>query len=397
MQGRNGRYSPHGDIPGSGVVHVVSQEGQPVSGLVAGPAPPGPAPADTAPADTEVFAGPLAASRQLRRPEPSWATVLATTVRLWAQRRLRWNRRLWPARARWRVAVVVMLVAVVFVAGAATAALFRGGSPGGRAASSRTGGSPAPARAADIAAAAAARQAAAAWVASQVSAEAIVACDPAMCGALQAADVPDRQLLVLGAGLADPLGSDLLVATPAVRSQFGARLTGVYAPVTLAAFGSGSTRTDVRVVAPDGAAAYRAALAADVQARRAAGTQLLHNRHIHLTAAARADLAGGEVDSRLLVTLAALAALHPVDVTGFGGAGHGASAGVPLRSADIAGARARGAHHPASLRSLRAFLRAQRPPYLPASLATVRVAPRRDVLRIEYRVPSPLGLLGSRS
>ena len=250
---------------------------------------------------------------------------------------------------------------------------------------------------ATLAAAAAARQQAAVWVASQVSADAIVACDPAMCGALQAQHLTAGRLLVLGSGKSDPLGSDLVVATPAVRSQFGARLAGVYAPVTLASFGAGSVRIDVRVVAPDGAAAYQAALAADVGARKAVGGQLLRNRHIHLATAARAAVAGGEVDSRLLVMLAALAALHPVDVLSFGGPGHGASAGVPLRLADITGASARGARRPASLLSLRAFLGAQRPPYLPASVTVVRITARQAGLRIEYGLPSPLGLLGSRS
>lgn len=110
MRARNDRYSRHGDIPGSGVMHVVSQESRPggaerpgAAGQPARPAPPQPS--------------------RPRRPEPSWATVLATTVRLWAQRRLRWIRRLWAAQPRWRVAATVMLVAVVFLAGAATAAL----------------------------------------------------------------------------------------------------------------------------------------------------------------------------------------------------------------------------------------------------------------------------------
>src|SRR4249920_2156199 len=55
-----------------------------------------------------------------RASEPSWGTVLATTVRLWLRCRLAWTRRLWPARAGWRTVVVVALVAAVFVAGAAT-------------------------------------------------------------------------------------------------------------------------------------------------------------------------------------------------------------------------------------------------------------------------------------
>ena len=317
--------------------------------------------------------------------------MLATTVRLWLRRRLAWTRRLWPARAGWRTVVVVALVAAVFVAGAATIIL----SGSGR---GRQGGGSAAAGGTALAAAAATRRQAAAWVASQVNPGAIVACDPAMCAALQARGVPAGRLLALSPA-ADPLGSDLVVATPAVRSQFGARLAGVYAPVALATFGSGAARIDVRAVAPDGAVAYRAQLAADVRARKAAGALLLRNHRIHVAATARAALAGGEVDPRLLAALVTLAALHPLDIIGFGGPGHGASAGVPLRSADITGAsiaRAAppGSRQPASLPSLETILRAQRPPYLPSSLETVRTSPRRVVLRIEYPAPSPLGLLG---
>ena len=148
----------------------------------------------------------------------------------------------------------------------------------------------------------------------------------------------------------------------------------------------------------DAAAAYRQQLAADLRDRRAAGAVLLHNPRIQAAGAAAADLAGGRVDARLLVTLAALAALHPVDIVSFGGDGRGASAGVPLRSADImAVTPGRGAAQPASLQGMLAFFRAQQPPYLPPSLHTVRIAPRRTVLQIEYRVPGPLGLLGARS
>ena len=318
-----------------------------------------------------------------RTGEPSWGTVLITTVRLWTRRRLGRIRRLWPARARWRVLLVAALVAVVFVAGAATVRLSRAGGPGSEA--GRQAGTPA------LAAAAAARQQAAAWVARQAGADAIVACDPAMCAALQAHGVPAGRLLVLSPARGDPLGSDLVVATPAVRSQFGARLPGVYAPVTLAAFGAGAARIDVRAMAPLGAAAYRAQLITDVRARKAAGALLLRNHRIRVAAAARAALAGGEVDSRLLATLAALAAIHPLDIAGFGAPSRGASPGVPLRSADVAG----GPPHPASLHSLMTILQAQRSPYLPSSLKIVRIPARGSVLRIEYPAPSPLGLLGS--
>ena len=313
--------------------------------------------------------------------DPPWGTVLVTTARLWLRRRLGRAGRPRPARARWWVLIVAGLVAAAVLAAVVLS---------GRASQ----GAEQPAAAKALAAAAAARQRAAAWVAGQASPEAIVACDPAMCAALQAHGVAAGRLLVLAAR-SDPLGSDLVVATAAVRGQFGARLAGVYAPVTLASFGSGAARIDVRVVAPDGAAAYWAALAADVRVRVAAGAQLLRNRSIHVSAAARTALANGEVDPRLLAALAALAGLHPLDITGFGRPSPGASAGVPLRSADIAGAAPPGPGTPVSLQSLMAILRAQRPPYLPSSLAIVRIPPAGVVLRIGYPVPSPLGLLTS--
>ena len=84
--------------------------------------------------------------------------------------------------------------------------------------------------------------------------------------------------------------------------MFGSRLATVYAPQTLASFGSGAARIDVRVIAPDGAAAYRTALAADLRARRAAGLQLLADPRVSAQASARSQLAAGRVDERLLMT-----------------------------------------------------------------------------------------------
>jgi hypothetical protein len=307
--------------------------------------------------------------------------VLTTTARLWLRRRLGGMRRSRSARARWLVLIVAGLVAAAVLAATATMVL-----PG------RGGQGTGPPGAAQ-ALAAAARQRAAAWVAGQASPDAIVACDPAMCAALQAHGVPAGRLLVLTPARADPLGSDLVVATAAVRGRFAARLAGVYAPVTLASFGSGAARIEVRAVAPDGAAAYRAALAAAARAPAAAGGRLLRNRSVHVSAAARPALAGGEVDPRLLAVLATLAGLHPLDITGFGRPSPGAGAGVPLRSADIAGAAPPGPGAPVSLPGLMAILRAQRPPYRPSSLAIVRTGPAGPVLRIGYPVPSPLGLL----
>lgn len=256
---------------------------------------------------------------------------------------------------------------------------------------------------------AAARQDAAAWVAGQISRGAIVACDPAMCSVLQGRGVPAGDLLMLGPAASDPLGSDVVVATTAVRSEFGNRLAEVYAPVVLARFGSGNARVEVRVIAPDGAAAYRNALAADLAARRRAGAQLLGNSRLSVPAPARRQLAEGVVDSRLLTTLAALTDLYPVRIVSFGEPAPGADAGVPLRSVEISdpgaasapggigretarrsAGRASGA---AYARSVLGFLHAQRAPYRAAVIRVIPSPGGHAAIRIGFASPSPLGLL----
>jgi hypothetical protein len=58
------------------------------------------------------------------RAEPPWATVLATTLRLWVQRRLRpLAQRAWPARATGRAIALLAVVAVVIVLAAIIAAI----------------------------------------------------------------------------------------------------------------------------------------------------------------------------------------------------------------------------------------------------------------------------------
>jgi hypothetical protein len=254
-------------------------------------------------------------------------------------------------------------------------------------------GPAAPARVQPTANVTAVREQAAAWVAGQVSRSAIVACDPAMCSELARHRIPAGNLLVLNAAAGDPLGSDVVVATSSVRSEFGARLASVYAPVVLASFGSRGARIEIRVMAPDGAGAYRAALAADLAARRQAGTQLLGNPQISATSAARQQLSAGTVDSRLLITLATLAGQGQVRIMSFGRPAPGGSGAVPLRCAVIAGPAAPGGA--AYLASVLAFLHAQRPPYLATVIAVIRIPGGQPAVRIGYSSPSPLGLLSS--
>ena len=236
------------------------------------------------------------------------------------------------------------------------------------------------------------RHQAAAWVASQVGGGAIVACDPAMCSALLAQGVTAGNLLVLRSAATDPLGSDVVMATAAVRSQFGARLASVYAPEVIASFGSGELRIDVRAVAPDGAAGFQRALAADLAARRAAGSQLLRNSRIGTSPGARAALLAGQVDSRLLITLAALAAVRAAADRIVRRLGAQGRPDAPLRTGELA-APGGPPSAAASLRNMLAFVRAQRPPYLPARAGIVRDAHGSAVLSLEFAAPSPVGLL----
>jgi hypothetical protein len=319
-------------------------------------------------------------SQALPAADPSRGTPLANTVRMRTRRRSR------PIRARWRLTGAIILAAILFCGGAFTATLVhRTTARNGPAARGQS--------AAAIASAAAARTAAATWVARQVDPAAIVACDPQMCAVLQDNGIPAGRLLLLRAGNAEPLGSDVIVSTAAVREDFGSRLTSVYAPVALAAFGSGSAQVTVRVVAPNGSGAYRRSLQADASARRSAGAQLLRNPSVRVSPVGRRELAAGRVDARLLSVIAALAAQYQFDIIGFGAPTAGADPAVPLRSADISVVPADSGRAAATLNAAKRFLLAQQSPFRPADVTTVQLAGGQAALHVEFMAPSPLGLL----
>jgi hypothetical protein len=291
------------------------------------------------------------------------------------------------------------LAIIVFAAGALTIALAQGRNHAGTHAGPGPASSASPRAgqlgAAALAQAAANREHAATWIAAQVSHSEIVSCDPAMCAALQAHGFPAGDLLALTPEAPDPMGSQLVVSTTALRSQFGARLPDVYAPVVIASFGAGATRVDVRIEAADGTRAYLVALRADLLARQAAGRQLLRNRDLHVAGASRQALAAGRVDSRLLITLAALTARqHKVYVSRFGDAGPGAAASIPLRMVRIDGLIARhGGSKDAYLRAVTKFLKAQQAPF--TSTVTVLHQGARTLIQVQFPAPAPLGLLGA--
>ena len=307
------------------------------------------------------------------RSEPSWARVLATTIKLWVLR-----------AGRWQVVAAVAVAAVITVAALAFSGVFAGTTAS--AARARAASIPSPAKAVThpaTAPASLAQTAAAAWVADQLSSDAIIACDPALCAVLQAQGVSADRLMPLKPGSPDPHGATVVVTSASADGQ----LAG-YAPAVIASFGSGSTRIDVRAAEPGGAAAYDAALRADLAARISAGSQLLRNNRIHFTAQDAAQLHAGQVDTRLLATLAALSSQYRFTVTAFGDASPGAA--VLYREVSITTG---GKNGTAELASALALVQAQVPPYLPAYAAIGHPAAAPATLGIEFAAPSPMGLL----
>ena len=279
-----------------------------------------------------------------------------------------------PARRGWLAPVAAAVLVAAVIGGSVAASRVVAGHQ-----RPAPGAAPAPDRAA------------AAWVAAQVSRSAVVSCDPAMCRALRAHGVPAGDLLVLGPGRGGPLESQVIVATAAVRRDLGPRLSSVYAPAVLASFGSGSTRTEVRVIAPGGAAAYLAALRADRQARRSAGAALAGVSQITVTAAARRQMDTGQVAAQLLLMITGLATIRPLDILAFGDSGPGATADMPLRSVYLADNGGAAAAH-----EILNFLRVQHGAWRPARARITRLADH-PALLIEFAAPAPLGLINGPS
>ncbi len=299
--------------------------------------------------------------------------MLATTLRLWLLRQV--------TVRRWRTVGVVAGAAVITVAALALSGVFSGTAvPAARARAASTP-SPAPATAHPAAAPSAVQPgpvqtAAAAWIASQLSSDAIIGCDPVMCTALQAQGVTAARLMPLEPGSSGSNGATVVVTSDSTAAQ--------YAPAVIASFGSGAAQIDVRATEPGGAAAYETAMRADQAARMSAGSQLLRNNRIHFTAQDAAQLRAGEVDARLLATLAALSSQYSFSVTAFGDASPGVA--VLYREVTITAAGK-------DLTAALALLKAQVPPFLPAQAAIMHLAAGPAALSIEYAAPSPLGLL----
>jgi hypothetical protein len=183
------------------------------------------------------------------------------------------------------------------------------------------------------------------------------------------------------------LGADVVATLPSADMTVLAR----YAPALIASFGSGGSRIEIRAVAPGGAAAYQSALRADLQARQSAGSQLRRNPRLRFTAVDAARLAAGEVDARLLATLAALSSQFALRVTAF----TDSSPGVALLFREVTVVSDGKGNGAARLAAALAMVNAQEPPYLPAHAAIAHLRTGQPVLLIAFASPSPLGLLST--
>jgi hypothetical protein len=146
-----------------------------------------------------------------------------------------------------------------------------------------------------------------------------------------------------------------------------------------------------------GAAALRARLATDLQQRKESGAELLTSNRIVVSATAKKQLIAGQVDPRLLVTIAGFAALDPVHIVAFGDPAPGASPDVsPLRTAELAALPGESSSASnAFVHALLSFLRVQRSPFAVSGQQVVHLASGGTAVRIGYPAPSPLGLLGA--
>jgi hypothetical protein len=290
-------------------------------------------------------------------------------------------------RIRWRRRAPVLLAAGLLVAAVGVLAFIlpRHGAASERLAGSRTQATK------ELAAETAAKQRAVTWILQQVSRAAVVSCDPQVCTDLVSAGFPPGNVWPLGPTSNDPLGSALVVATGPIRAQYGTRLASVYAPATIASFGSGAARIDILLVYPGGAARYDTDRQTALRVRKTAGAELLANGHIKASATATAQLLSGDVDPRLPQLLALMAGNHLVRIVDFVNQSPGGGPASLLRSVDLATADSAAHMTRATYPGwMRALIDAQRAEYLPASVRQVAPHTGQPVLRIGYGAPSPL-------
>jgi hypothetical protein len=233
---------------------------------------------------------------------------------------------------------------------------------------------------------------AAAWIAQQMATGTVVACDAQTCAALTTAGIPAVQQVHVRLDSQSLPGAGIVVVTPALRTLFETNpsLNYYVAPTVLASFGAVS----IQPIYSGGGAAYQAALSEDVQGRIRLGEQLLNSGLLTVSPAAQGEMAAGDVDSRLLLTLQSLADQQPIDIIGFTDSGPGASPGVPFRAVDLSTTDPNGGMSSAAyLQGIVQVLRthATFPAYQKVSRVTL--ADGQTAAQVQYAAPTQLGLL----
>jgi hypothetical protein len=215
---------------------------------------------------------------------PSWASVLATTIRLWVTRRLH---HLGRSRRASLIAICVLVVAAVVVilrftgtSSSAARVSASGSAQPSHAQPSHAPQSQAPHGSARPSAGIAAVQSqAAAWTAGQLGGDETIACDPSMCAALGAHGVASSRLVSLPPSASGVPGTDVIVASPSAHAWLSQD-----APTLLASFGSGAQLIEARAISAGVPVAYQALLRSDLADRRSAGAQLMQSRRIRVGA-----------------------------------------------------------------------------------------------------------------
>ena len=338
--------------------------------------------------------------RPLRPPDPPWLTVIATTLRLWLRRRVLRVPDSAQVGMLHRAGLAALAFVVLAGAAAGTALALAASSPGRPAPRHHRPAKPVvtPAEAAAMANG----KAAAAWIAAQVSQQAMVDCDPAMCGYLQAAGYPAGQIVMLQKGVSLPASSGqagpggvtgapvatLIADTAVLRLQYGAQLATA-APAVLASFGAGQEAVQLRLFVAGGASGYQKDTSQALAARRSAGRALLAAGRAHMHPAAQQDLRNGLVDPRLIVVLRRLSASYSFYVVSFTDGTPLASSWAPFRVAAIDGLVTQNGPRLASdLGGVLKLLKAQPAAYL-AQLTVTHLATGRVIVTIEFPAPSP--------
>lgn len=323
-------------------------------------------------------------------PNPPWLKVIGTTLKLWVRRRVLRvpdTGKVSALRGASLSAAVVVVVAAVVVGAVALT-----GSQPRRADSHPRHHTPAkPVITPAEAAATANDKAAATWIAAQVSQQAVIDCDPAMCADLQAAGYPSAQLSTVQSGSSLQTGAaaaDLVADTAALRLSDGTQALSV-APDVIASFGTGPEAVQLRLVVAGGPAGYQRDARKALTARRKAGRALVSAGTLSMRAAARQDLRAGLVDPRLVTVLRRLAARKSVYLLRFTESGPPGSPATPYRQAAIDGlVSGTGSHRVSELSAVLKLLAGQRPPDN-AQVTVTHQSRGRIIVDITFPAPSP--------